>query len=105
MAEIKINKEQWEGLSVEERARIEGILLGAGSLEPGDTLVADPGAAKVPVQDGDSFDGNPLKGICKALCDAAYTVAVVKCKTLPPPWSSICIAVATTLRDKCKKQC
>lgn len=77
-----------------------------GALKEGDQIIGDPEVP--PIDESTEFEPmwNPIKDICKALCDTVAAAAVAWCVAntgglaLPA-----CIAVAEGARRECKKHC
>lgn len=106
MADILINKDQWDALSKEEQERVVHGLLEAGALQDDDRVVGD---ANVPPFDENTSLAplwNPLKDICKALCDSTAAAGVAWCAANTAGAATVaCIAVAEVAREECKNRC
>jgi hypothetical protein len=106
MAQIRVNKQQWEELSAADQQKIVDGLRGTGALKDGDTIIGD--------EDTPAFDENstlepmwnPIKDICKALCDTAAASAMAWCTANTAGIGlAACIAAAESARKECKKRC
>lgn len=106
MANIKVNKQQWEALTAGDRTAIENGLKGVGIIKGNDSIVVD---TATPPFDGNSTLeplSNPLTSICKAACDATAAEAVKWCTTNTSGIAlAACIAVAESARGECHKLC
>ncbi|MES2440494.1 MAG: hypothetical protein V4584_15615 [Verrucomicrobiota bacterium] len=106
MANIKVNKEQWDAVSEADQQKIITGLMETGALKEDDQIIGVPDVA--PITEDTVFEPmwNPIKDICKALCDSSAAVAIAWCiantggLALPA-----CIAVAEGLRRECKDRC
>ncbi|MFZ1643278.1 MAG: hypothetical protein WAV07_17965 [Candidatus Contendobacter sp.] len=77
MADIKVNKDQWDALSQSEQDAIVKELREAGGLKIGDSVIGDSSVA--PFDENTQFGpmANPiLEGLCKVACDTAAAAVV-----------------------------
>lgn len=99
--ELKVNAAEWNGLSPDERARIESII---GGFFKGATITLDPAAPRSAQPAGAHVAGwNPF---CKAACDIAEGAAIAACASLVNPIAiAACIAAAHAAGDACRNSC
>ena len=101
--EVKLNKAEWDGVSAEDRKKIEQII---SSHFQGTKIVADPGAAAAKSFVGQKVHafsfGNPF---CSAACGVAEAAAVAACSALSGPAVGICVAAAHAAGDFCRSKC
>ncbi len=107
MADIKINKQQWDALSQEDQKAISEGLRSCGSLKIGDRIIGD--SSIEPIDENTHFgvlDWNPIKDACKALCDGAAASAAAWCTVnTGGPGLAVCLAAAAAARQECRKRC
>lgn len=95
--DIKVNSEQWHALAPAQKAQIAQILRDAGTLKPGDRIVADPATAKVPISNSENL-------ACFAACDAAEAAAISACSGIGAA-AQICVGAARAGGDDCRRGC
>ncbi len=106
MADIKVNKQQWDALSQEEQEAIIDGLRSTGGLKIGDRVVGDPN--EPPFDENTQLEPlwNPIKDVCKALCDSAAAAAFAWCSANTAGVGLVaCLAVAESARQECRKRC
>lgn len=107
MADIKVNKDQWDTLSLSEQEAIYKGLRESGGLKIGDKIVGD--SSVLPFDKNSKLEpmGNPITTpICKAVCDAAAASAAAWCTANTVGVGlAVCIAAAEAAREECKKRC
>lgn len=106
MADLKINKQQWDALSSEDQKAITDGLRSTGGLKIGDRIVGDP---NVPLFDENTKLEplwNPIQDLCKAACDAAAVSAVAWCTANTAGIGlAACLAAAEAARQECRNRC
>jgi hypothetical protein len=96
--ELKVNAEEWAGLSKDEQSKIEEIVNG---FFPGAQIVPDPTAAKTEM--AEFRISNPL---CKVACEVAQKAAQAACLGLGNPIAvAACMALAQAAGDECRRRC
>lgn len=106
MADILVNKAQWEALSKDERDKITKGLTECGALSDKDSVVGD--ASVAPFDENTQLQPlwNPLQDLCKAACDVAAGTALAWCTANTVGIGlAACIAVAEAARNECKNNC
>ena len=106
MAEVKVNAEQWNALSNDDQNRIVEALRETGALRDEDQVVADPDTA--PFTEESTFEPmwNPIKDVCKMLCDSATAAAAAWCvANTGGVLLAACLAVAKVAQKECRKRC
>ena len=98
MAEIKINSDQWDQLSDEDKNQINAILRESNLLKDGDQIVGDPYTPLL-ISMGSS------KVLCHAACETAAVVARFGCAQLPEPGNDVCLVAVEAVLKKCKEAC
>lgn len=97
--ELKVNRAEWQGLSGDDRAKIESIV---GSFFKGSTIVPDeatPASASIGAL-------GVKEAICKAACTLAQAAASAACVPLGNPIAiAACIALAEAAGNKCRESC
>jgi len=105
MADLLINKDEWDAVpAAEQKAIIDGLIQ-AGTLRPGERVVGDP---SVPASTSRSAEDrwNPIKDICKIACDAAAGAGAAWCTANTVGVGLVaCIAAAEVARQECRKRC
>ena len=113
MTEFRVNAEQWNAVSVDERKTIMAELRASGVLKEDDQVVPDSEVeavtgetALVPLTNPLSFWDDLKKGACKMACDATAAAALAACgaKTAGAGLA-VCVAVVEAARRECKKVC
>jgi hypothetical protein len=106
MADIKINKQQWDALSQEDQNAITQGLRSTGGLKSGDRIVGDP---KVPPFGKNTQLAplwNPIQDLCKAACDVAAGTAGAWCTAnTAGAGLVVCLAAAEAARQECHNRC
>ncbi len=100
--DIKVNAQDWAGLTSEQQKRVTDILKGAGLLVDGD-ISPDATLERVVVPQN-IFD-DIKKGVCTAACTAAEGVAAGACSGLAPAAFALCVAAAHVGGDACRNAC
>lgn len=106
MADILVNSEQWNSISEEERKRITEGLRKVGALRAEDQVKGDPAVA--PFDENTQFTPmwNPIKDVCKALCDTAAAAGVAWCTANTAGIGlAACLAAAEVARQGCRDRC
>ncbi len=106
MADILVNKAQWDALSSDEQAEIVKGLRSTGAIKIGDRIVGDP--AKAPFDENTQLEPmwNPIKDICKAACDAAAAAGAAWCTAnTAGAGLAVCLAAAEAARQACRGRC
>lgn len=106
MADIKINKQQWDALSQEDQKAITDGLRSTGGLKIGDRIVGDPNVP--PFDENTQFAPmwNPIKDLCKAACDLAAGTAAAWCTAnTAGAGLVVCLAAAEAARQECHNRC
>jgi hypothetical protein len=107
MADIKVNKQQWDALSEQEQNAITDGLRSKGSLRDDDRIVGDPDVAAF---DEKSQLGpmwwNPIGDICRAGCDTVAAGAAAWCTAnTAGAGLLVCLAAAEAARQECRSHC
>jgi hypothetical protein len=101
--DVKLNKAEWDGVSPEDRKKIQQII---ASHFQGATIVGDTAVAKSETLIGQKAHAfsfrNPL---CSAACGVAEAAAVAACSALSGPAIGICVAAAHAAGDYCRSRC
>lgn len=101
MSDIAVNKEQWDGLTAEQRAEIEKGLRDIGALSADMRIVGDSGVQNFTLQNMPMADGP-----CQAACTATYGQATRFCSMLPHPGArAACYAAAMGIYAVCLRNC
>jgi hypothetical protein len=101
--EVKLNKAEWDGVSAEDRKKIEQII---ASHFQGVSLVGDSGTAKAEALLGQKLHAFSFKNpFCPAACGVAEAAAVAACSALSGPAIPICVAAAHAAGDYCRSRC
>ena len=106
MAEIKINEDQWNAVSDDEKVKILDGLRSTGALSDDDVIVGDPNVSELTADTVLEPMWNPLKDICKAVCDVAAGAALAWCTANTAGVGfAACVAAAEVARGECKRRC
>ena len=106
MAQIRINKAQWEAVADSDKEAIIQGLRSTSALKIGDTIISDEDTPALTEDTLLEPMWNPLKGICKAACDVAATAAVAWCTANTVGVGLVaCIALAEAARGECRNRC
>jgi hypothetical protein len=102
--DVKLNKGEWEGVSTEDRRKIEQII---ASHFKDTKVVPDANAASsknlLAARSLQAFNfTNPF---CSAACGVAEAAAVAACSALSGPAVAICVAAAHAAGDFCRSRC
>lgn len=104
MADLLINKDEWDAVSPAEQQAITDGLIQSGSLRPGDRIVGDPSVPTSSSRTGERF--NPFKPICEAACDLTASGAVAWCTANTVGVGlAACLAAAEIARNECRNRC
>ena len=106
MADIKVNKQQWDSLSEEDQRAITEGLRSTGGLSIGDQIVGDPNVK--PFDENTQLQPmwNPIKDLCKSACDIAAGSAVAWCTANTAGVGlAACLAAAEAARQECRNRC
>lgn len=106
MANILVNKQQWDALSNDEQERIAEGLRSTGALDASDSIVPDEQTA--PFDENTKLEPlwNPLKDVCKAACDVAAVSAFGWCTANTAGAALVaCLALADAARQECRNRC
>lgn len=102
--DLKLNKAEWEGVSAEDRKKIEQIIAthfkDTKIVPDTNTHVAKELLAKRKLQTF-NFD----KPTCTAGCGLAEAAAAAACSLLPGLAVPICVAAVHAAGDWCRSQC
>ena len=96
--EIKVNDQEWKGVSSEDQKNINNIMSSyfkGGKITPDAATPPSPGVAK-------GLIPNPF---CKPACDIAEAAAVAACAGLSGPAAAVCVAAAHIAGDACRNGC
>jgi hypothetical protein len=102
--EIKVNADEWKGLSKEDRDKVQDII-GAHFK---DAKVSGSSAVQIATQflaQPRVFGFNFGKPFCTAACGVAEAAAVTACAALSGPAVPICIAAAHAAGNLCRSKC
>jgi hypothetical protein len=110
MAEIHVNRSNWEAISTEERGQIITLLKETGCLKEADSITPSDSVPEFSVIDSGFFRKNLLaragNPACEQACTTAYAAASARCNLLPHPAArAICFGVATAAYGVCLKNC
>ena len=97
MAEIPVNREEWESLSAQDQEEVQKALKEAGAITDKDTISPSDDAPRILTAAGDPA--------CVAACNAAYAAAVARCNLIPRPARAICFAAAMAAYVACLRNC
>ncbi len=104
--DVKVNKDEWAGVSDEDRQKIEQII---DLYFKGTKIVPDKNisTSKELLAKRKSPDFNFESPICNAACGVAEAAAVAACSILPggPVVIAICVAAAHAAGDYCRSHC
>ncbi len=106
MADIKVNKEQWESVAPEEQTKITEGLRSTGIIRDEDFIVGDESVVEFDKDTEFAPLSNPIKELCKAGCDIAAGSAIAWCTANTVGVGlAACLAAAEVARNECKKRC
>lgn len=101
MAEVKVNKGQWDALGAQEQKQIQEGLVKSGAIREGDTIVGDTS-----VHATQHPQWNPIQDLCKAACDVAATSGAAWCAAnTAGAATALCLAAAEAARQECRNRC
>ncbi|TBW46844.1 hypothetical protein EZI54_23105 [Marinobacter halodurans] len=106
MTDIAVNDKQWDAIDDSEKKRITDALIQNGALSPGDRIVGDPN--QPPFDENTKMEPmwNPIKDICKAVCDTTAAGAIAWCTANTAGVAlAACVAAAEAARRECKRRC
>ncbi|MEI2781259.1 MAG: hypothetical protein V9H25_08325 [Candidatus Competibacter sp.] len=106
MADILVNKQQWDSLSEEEQNKIVKGLSGTGAIKIGDRVIGDPNVP--PFDENTQLEPmwNPIKDLCKAACDAAAAAGAAWCTAnTAGVVLAACLAATEAARRECRNRC
>ena len=101
---IEVNQSEWNGISEEDRAKIQQIIQ---SNFQGSTIAPSANAAKsteaLANRQVSAFNfKNPF---CTAACGVAEAAAVAACAALSGPAAALCVAAAHAAGEYCRSKC
>ena len=102
---IKLNADQWNGLSDQDKKRMTQIISGHFK---GSTIAPDANVApvNVPVQPQGGLIPGFKNPFCTAACDIGQAAAVAACSALSGGVAiAICVAAAQAAGDACRDSC
>ncbi len=106
--ELRVNKQQWTSLSIQDRQMIISTLIESGLVKENDEIIGDeeiPTHTNEPVPTS-SFAVPLVKdGACEASCTIAYEAACVACGVLTGLAAPVCYGVASAAYGACLKEC
>jgi hypothetical protein len=106
MADILVNKQQWDSLTPMEQDEIVKGLRSTGAIKIGDRIVGDPNAPVFDENTAMEPMWNPIKDVCKAACDAAAAGAAAWCSANTAGVAlAACLAAADSARRECRRRC
>jgi len=106
MANIIVNENQWNSITEDEQRKIIDGLRENGALQSKDNIVANPSAPEITSDTEFEPMWNPIKDICKAICDTTAAAGVAWCTANTAGLGlAACIAVAEGARQECRKRC
>jgi hypothetical protein len=101
MADVRVTKDLWDGLTAAQREEIERGLKKIGALSADMKIVGDAGVDNFTTQNLPTADGP-----CQAACTATYGNATRFCSTLPHPGArAACYAAAMAVYAVCLRNC
>ena len=102
--DVKLHKGEWEGLSAEDRKKIEQII---GSHFDDIKIIPDAtiAAARELIARRQPSGFNLSKPFCTAACGVAEAAAIAACAVLSGPAVALCVAAAHVAGDYCRSQC
>ena len=105
MADMLINKDEWDAVPPAEQKTILDGLIAAGTLKSGDRIVGDPGVPASTLRAvGDRWE--PWKDLCKAGCDVVAGAGAAWCTVNTVGVGLIaCLAAAEVVRNQCRDRC
>jgi hypothetical protein len=94
--DIKVNDADWNGLSPEDREKIQTIV--KQIFKQDHQIVGD--------KDQVTASAEQLGSFCTFACDAAQTLAETACRALPnAPAQQVCLIAAKAAGDFCRSKC
>ena len=102
--DLKVNKSDWDGVSAEDRKKIEQIIT-SHFKEAKITAHANVGTAKASIARRNMTAFSLTNPLCSAACGIAEAAAVAACSALPGPAVAICVAAAHAAGDFCRSKC
>jgi hypothetical protein len=106
MADIKVNKAQWDSVTDDDKKKIIDGLRTTGALKDGDKITGDANTAAFTKDTNLHPLWNPLKDVCKAACDSAAVAAVAWCTANTAGVGLVaCLAAAEAARQECHRKC
>lgn len=106
MANLLVNADQWNSISIEEQQKIVTGLRTVGSLKAEDNIVGDATTDPYDPDQRITLEWNPIKDVCKIACDVAAGTAAAWCtaNTVGVGFA-LCITAAELARNKCRDSC
>jgi len=103
--DIKLHQGEWQGLSADDRAKIQQII--ASNFDASMKIIPDAAisAAKQLVANRKLAAFNLSNPICTAACGVAEAAAVLACAALSGSAVAICVAAAHAAGDFCRSKC
>jgi hypothetical protein len=106
VAQITLNKAQWDAVPPEEQQRIIAGLKTTGALQQDDNIDV---SAEAPMFTENSVIEpmwNPIKDLCKVACDTAAAAGVAWCTANTAGIGlAACVAAAEAARRACRDRC
>jgi hypothetical protein len=103
--EVKLQKAEWEGISAEDRKKIQEIIASHFGEQVSVIPEASFAAAKELIATRRLAAFNLSNPICTSACGIAEAAAVAACSSLAPLLIPICVAAAHAAGDFCRAQC
>lgn len=105
--DIKVNTNDWSGLSKEDQEKVTNILTATGLLKAGSSITPDANVKSAtglgPAGAGGLQPAWP--NFCKIGCDLAEAAGVAACAALSGPAAALCIAAAHAGGEFCRSKC
>ncbi|WP_336486665.1 hypothetical protein [Methylobacterium nigriterrae] len=99
--QIKVNANDWNGISDADREAIKEILSKSFKNDP--QIVTDPQVQSVTQAAGGAVE---VASICTTLCNVAQSAAEALCNKIGNPTAKqVCIVAAQTAGDVCRSKC
>lgn len=102
--DVKVNKSEWDGVSPEDRKKIEQIIA-SHFKDAKITPDASAGTAKDSIAKRSVTAFSLTNPFCSAACGIAEAAAVAACSALSGPLVPICVAAAHAAGEFCRSKC